>query len=351
MLHFRQGPAGPAQRLLPVGAGDDQLGQQGIELRRHNGTGAHPRIQPDPRTGGAAEGGDGSGRGQETAAHVLGIEPELKGVSAGLGISSEAQGLAGGDPELFLDQVDAGGLLRDGVLHLQARVHLKERDGPVRGHQELHRPGTGVGGFPAHGLGGVVDLPRLLLGQEGCRRLFHQFLVPALQGAVPCSHHHHVAVKVRQDLRLHVPGTVQVPFHEAFAAAEGHHGFPDRRVEGFLNLVHFTDHFQPAPAAAEGRLDGHRQAVLFGEGPCFGGRGHRPVAARNQRGACPDGYLPGRDLVAQQPDGFRRRPDPRQAGIQDSLGKVGVLGQEPVSRVDRVRSGLRGDAQQPGDVR
>ena len=78
----------------------------------------------------------------------------------GLGIRGEAQRFPGGDPELLLDQVDPGGFLGDGVLHLQPGVHLEERHGAVGGHQEFHGAGAGVAGLPADGLGGVVNLPR-----------------------------------------------------------------------------------------------------------------------------------------------------------------------------------------------
>lgn len=182
----------------------------------------------------------------------------------------------------------------------------------------------------------------LSFGQERCGRLFNEFLVPALQRAVAGSHHHHVAVLVRQDLRFHVPGPVQVPLHKALAAAEGHHSFADCRVEGFLDLVHLPDHFQPAPATPKGRLDGDGQAVLFGELACLGGRGHRSVAAGHQRSPRPDSDLTRRDLVAKLPDGLRRGADPSQTSIQNGLGKASVLGQEAVAGMDGVSTGSRG---------
>lgn len=60
-LHFCEGTAGTAERLLAVGAGDDQLGQQGIELWRHDGAGTDSGVEPDARTGGTAEAGDRPG--------------------------------------------------------------------------------------------------------------------------------------------------------------------------------------------------------------------------------------------------------------------------------------------------
>ena len=164
-----------------------------------------------------------------------------------------------------------------------------------------------------------------------CRRCSEQSRVPTTT-TLPCVSARTCASTCR--------GTVKVALHEAFAAAEGCHGFPDGGIEGFLDLVHVPDHLQPAPAAAEGRLDGDRQAVLFGERAGLGGRVHGTVAAGHQRGSGTDGDLAGGDLVAELPDGFRGGADPGQAGVEHGLGEVGVLGQEAVAGVDGVRSGL-----------
>ena len=39
-----------------------------------------------------------------------------------------------------------------------------------------------------------------------------------------------------------------------------------------------------------------------------------------------------------------------ESGVEDSLGEIGVLGQEAVAGVDGVRSGLGRDVEQLGDV-
>ena len=96
--------------------------------------------------------------------------------------------------------------------------------------------------------------------------------------------------------------------------------------------------FMPAPAAAEGRLDGDRQAVLFGEGAGLGSGIHRAVAAGHQRGAGADGGLPGRDLVAEQPDGVRA------SGRSRSARRPGRPGR---SRRSRTGSRSRGGRRRP----
>src|SRR5665648_134577 len=109
-----------------------------------------------------------------------------------------------GDPQLLADQVDAGDLLGDRVLHLQTGVDLEEGHGPVRTHQELARPRADVAGGPQDGDRGIPHHPLLLRGKAGGRRLLDELLVPALQGAVAGGHDDDATVGVREALGLHV---------------------------------------------------------------------------------------------------------------------------------------------------
>ena len=70
----------------------------------------------------------------------------------------KGQGLAGGDPDLLLDQVDAGDHLGDGVLDLDPRVDLDEVE-PVLGiDQELAGAGVDVAHRPGQADGGLAKL-------------------------------------------------------------------------------------------------------------------------------------------------------------------------------------------------
>ena len=93
-----------------------------------------------------------------------------------------------------------------------------------------------------------------------------------------------------------------------------------------------------APAAAAGRLDDHRVADrardlddllrIFGQ-RAFG-TGHARHARLRHRVARAD-------LVAHQPDRFGLRADEHEARTLDLLREVGVLGQEAVAGMDRLR--------------
>ncbi len=266
------------------------------------------------------------------------------------GILGDGQRQAGGDAELFAHQVHAGGFLGHRVLHLQARVDLEEGDHAVGRHQVLDRAGTGVTGLAADGARRFVDAGALLVGQERRGGLLHEFLVAALQRAVAGTHHHNVPVRIREHLRLDVPGLVEEPFDEALAAPERHGGLAYRRVEGVINVLEPVGDLQPAPAAAERRLDGHGDAVFLGEGADFIGVGDRSVRARDQRGTRPDCDLTGGDLVAQAADRVRRRADPGEPGALHRLGEVGVFGEETVAGMDCIGTGPCCDVEQFGDV-
>ncbi len=110
-------------------------------------------------------------------------------------VLGELELFAVGDAELLTHEVDAGGLLGDRVLDLQAGVDLEEGDQAVVADEELDGARAVVAGLAADGLGGLVDLGALLLGQErrgGAsstsfwkRRCSEQSRVPATM-TLPC---------------------------------------------------------------------------------------------------------------------------------------------------------------------
>ena len=99
-------------------------------------------VDPDAGSARPAQGGDRARGGQEAAGRVLGVDPALDGVAAhGHVVLGQAERLAGRHPQLGGDDVDAGDLLGDRVLDLDAGVHLQE-PGAARGRvpEELDRP-------------------------------------------------------------------------------------------------------------------------------------------------------------------------------------------------------------------
>jgi hypothetical protein len=122
-----------------------------------------------------------SGCGQEAAAGVLAVDPELDRMSARRRVFRQIQLLAVGDAELLAHQVDARGLLGHRMLHLQAGIDLEEGDQAVLSDQVFHGAGAVVAGLLADPFGRLVNLRALCIGQERRRRLLDQLLEPALQ--------------------------------------------------------------------------------------------------------------------------------------------------------------------------
>ncbi len=78
----------------------------------------------------------------------------------------------------------------------------------------------------------------------------------------------------------------------------------------------------------------------------FVGEGAEINPGAHLRGPCPCRDVPGGHLVAEVADRRRRRADPGQAGVDHGLREVGVLGQEPVPRVDGVGAAALGHVEE-----
>ena len=142
--------------------------------------------------------------------------------------------LALGDAELLAHQVDAGDLLGDRVLDLQAGVDLEERDRAVLADEELAGAGADVAGLLEDRLG------RLVAARSFCssvrngagasstsfwwRRCSEQSRVETTT-TLPCC--------VGEALGLDVPRLVEVLLDEALAAAER----GDRLADGGLEQL------------------------------------------------------------------------------------------------------------------
>ena len=222
------------------------------------------------------------------------------------------------------------------MLDLQSRVHLEERDGSVRSDQKLARAGADVAGLAKDGLRRLVEQRLLLVGQERRGRLFDQLLVTTLEGAVAGGDDDHVAVRIREALRLDVAGLVEVLLDEALAAAECGNGLAGRRLELLGDLVAAARDLESASAAAEGSLDRDRQAVLVGEGDDLVGGLDRVQGARRKGCSHALGDVARLHLVAQCVDGCGGGADPGQARVDDGLRERRVLGEEAIARVHRV---------------
>ena len=177
---------------------------------------------------------------------------------------SEPERFARRHPELPLDEVEAGDELGDGMLDLQARVHLQEEELAVL-VQELHRPGVDVAARLGDGDGGGAHGLADLVGEVGRRALLDELLVPPLARAVALAQPQRVAVGVGEDLHLDVAGPRKVLLQVDLGPAEIRLRLALGRLHGLGDFIGPVDDLHPPAAAAEGGLDGHGPAELLAE--------------------------------------------------------------------------------------
>ena len=294
-------------------------------------------VGPDPWPGRARQARNAPGRrGKASPGGVFGVDAGLDGVAVPRHVVlRKGQRLAPGDQELEGHQVQAGDHFRYRVLDLQTGVHFEEIELAVLVN-ELHRPRVDVPARQGETDGGLAHGVGDRTSQAGGGRLFHQFLVASLHGAVARAEMDHVAVVVAEDLYLDVARPGQVFLQVALGPSKSPLRFPLRRLQclGRLGGRGYDPH--SAAAAAERRLDRHRPPEGVPELDDLARPAQSVVGAGDGRDAGPDGGGTAADLVAHGLDGVGRRAYPAHPRTGHGPGEVSVLGQEAVAGVDGV---------------
>ena len=190
------------------------LQQRIVEARDDRAGIGGAAVEADAEAHGAAIGGDAAVIGDEIVLGILGGDAALEGVAveANLALARHARfDLADrgafGDMNLRLDDVDAGHLLGDGVLDLDARVDLDEEEGAGVGvHEEFDRAGALVFGGMGDRDGVGAKLLPLRFVEVWRRRALHDLLVAALDGAIALEEMDDRAVAIGEDLYLDMAG-------------------------------------------------------------------------------------------------------------------------------------------------
>src|SRR5262249_48732850 len=142
-------------------------------------------VDAHARPRGLAIAGDPARGGQEAARRVLGVDTALDRVAAQLDlVLRHGERLAGRDQDLLAGEGGAGLFLGDGVLDLDARVHLHEVVVAVRREQPFDRPGRAIAGGAGGLDGDTADARAERIVDRGGGRLLDQLLMPPLDGAV-----------------------------------------------------------------------------------------------------------------------------------------------------------------------
>ena len=151
-----------------------------------------------------------------------------------------------------------------------------------------------------------------------------------------------MAVRVEQDLDLDVAGALEQALEDEPIVAERGDGFAPCGGQRLGQPARLTDRAHPLAAAAGRRLDDEREA----DPACRPGQDavglSGAVVAGQDRDAERGGQPTRGGLVAHRADGRRWWPDPADPGGLDSLGELGVLGEEPEARMEGVGAGGQG---------
>ncbi len=153
----------------------------------------------------------------------LGIDAALDRVTSHPDLLlAERQRLAGRERDLFLHQVDPGGDFGDGVLHLDARVHLDEVVAALGVDEELERADIPVAKLHRRRNGAARDLLAQLLADRSGRRLLDELLIAALDGAFTLAEADARAVFIDSDLRFDVTDALEAALEvDAIVAERG----------------------------------------------------------------------------------------------------------------------------------
>jgi hypothetical protein len=332
----RQRAAQAREGFVAIAARRDELGDGRVKRGGDDVPFGDAGVDAHAGTGGQAQQRDPAWRGYEIQRRVFRVQARLDRMAPPRRRLA-FQPAAGRDVELELDEVEAGDRLGDGVLGLQRRVDLHEREGLGRRLVEkLDRGSVAAAGAQRNATRRVEDLALLLGRERRARRLLDDLLAVALVRAVAQADRPRVAVAVGDDLRVHVARRRHELLEQHGAVAEGVLGLGPRGGERGREGFGLVDAADAAPAAPRRRFDDEREADARGvpERRVDGLDG--TAAPRRHRHAGFLGEPLGGDLVTNQPDDRRVRPDEDDAESLAPFGKLGLLRDEAPPDPDRI---------------
>ena len=308
-------------------------------------------VQTDAHTGRRTIGGDPAIVGDKVVLRVFCSDPRLQRVAVqadvilrclacGLG-----QRLALGNQDLRLNDVDAGDFFGDGVFHLNTGVHLDEVE---RACVHIHQEFDGARAFIVHmGTDFAAQFAQLFalrFGQVRRRRAFNDLLVAALNRTVTLIEVIDVAMAVAKDLNLDVTGAHDHLFQITFAVAKGGLGLAAAFHDLLGQFLGVHDRAHTAATTTPRRFQHQREADFLGlflDGVHVIaqnlGRGDNGHTGRNRN-------LTGAGLIAQLAHRFRLGTDKGDAVLFAGIYEIGVLRQQAVTGVDRIRTAFLGHA-------
>src|SRR5262245_45954359 len=172
----------------------------------------------------------------------------------------------------------------------------------------------------------------------------------SLYRAVPLAQVNGSTAPIPEYLYLDMARIGDEAFHIERRVAECGTRLSLREGECLVEIVRIVQHTHPAAAAARRCLEYDGIADLLGDRPCNCRVAERLRRSRNDGHACGLHRLSGAELARSEPHGVGGGTDERQARGLARLDERWPLGEKPVARVDRRRTGVPCGVDQRTDI-
>jgi hypothetical protein len=258
--------------------------------------------------------------------------------------------MASGDGDLQFDEIEAGDLLGDRMLDLEAGVHFEKIKIEIGVDEKFDGACVGVSACARETDGGIAHLFAEVGSHDRRRCFFDHFLVAALDGAFAFAERDDAAVMVGENLDFDVVRLFEIFFEVESGIAESVQRFGAGVAVGGCELGAAMD-------------EAHAFAATSGDGFEEDGETHRCCESVGFVGLF-DGVVgagDGRDIGAARDlaaggfgaEGFHRLgggSDEGDAGVGAGARESRVFGEEAVAGMDGVGTGFAGYADDFVDV-
>lgn len=236
-----EGSAHAGNGFLPVPSMSDDLGDHRIVERNDHHIRFHGGVDSDAESTRRTVLGNHAWTGRKLL-WVFGIDATFETVADEFDVLLlERQRLSVGEPDLFLDEVDAGHHFGDRMFDLDAGVHFHEEEIMVLVEEKFDGADISVmdsfDGFDCD----ATDLPSEFLIDGRRRGFFEKLLMPALDRTVSFAEMHDMATVVGDDLHFDMAGFEKISLKIDGIVAERGFRFRLSRLKGAREIVGFID--------------------------------------------------------------------------------------------------------------
>ncbi len=238
-----------------------------------------------------------------------------------------------GNADLLFHQVHAYHFFGDGMLHLKTGIHLQKIEIAVLVHQKFDSPGSRIVHRPSGSHRLFPHLLTELRSKERRRTLLHNLLIAALHRALAVEQMNHIAVIVTQNLEFYMMGFFYKFLQIDRIISERRHRLG---TSGVVCLHHFIfTVYQPHPFTTTSHrcLQHDGIAYLITDTYRLFSALQRLFRTGHHRHTSGNHALTGGNLVTHRLHRLSGRTDKDDPLLLATAGKIGILGQETITRV------------------